>query len=252
MASGVAILGFGLAVVIGLVLGLLGGGGAILAVPALHYVLGYPVKSAIPMSLVVIGLTSGFGVIHHTRAGSVRWRTAAAFGIPAIVGALIGAELGLRVDPAAQLTVFGLVLGAAAISMLRAGFSRQEHHGVPVRMRRRFVALVGAGVGILTGFAGVGGGFLYVPALSLIAGLPMKDAIGTSLMLITLSCGAGLARYAGDVRLDWPAIALFTGLAFVGVAIGSRLIPYFSARQLKRYFAFLLIAMSALVLALGR
>jgi uncharacterized membrane protein YfcA len=245
-------LGYALALLIGLSLGLLGGGGSILTVPVLHYVLAYPVKEAIPMSLVVVGLTSGFGAISHWRAGTVRWRTALAFGPPAIVGAVLGAELGLHVAAATQLAVFGVVMLAAAVSMLRGGIERAPSppraggHPLP------FITLIGALVGLLTGFVGVGGGFLYVPALTLLGGLAIKEAIGTSLVLILLSCTAGLVRYSGHLELEWPAIALFAGIAFVGVAAGSRLVPYVSQQALKKGFAVFLLLMGTLVLALGR
>lgn len=246
-------LGYALALLIGISLGLLGGGGSILTVPVLHYVLGYGVKDAIPMSLVVVGLTSGFGAINHARVGTVRWRTALAFGPPAIVGAILGAELGLRVDATTQLTVFAVVMLLAAVSMLRGGVGAREEARPPrARHPLPFITLVGALVGVLTGFVGVGGGFLYVPALALLAGLAMKEAIGTSLVLILLSCAAGLVRYWGHLQFDWRAIALFSGIAFVGVAVGSRLVPYLSQRTLKKGFAFFLLAMGAVVLLSGR
>jgi len=243
-------LGYALALLIGVSLGLLGGGGSMLTVPVLHYVLGYEVKEVIPMSLVVVGLTSGFGALTHARSGAVRWRTALAFGPPAIVGAILGAELGLQVDPAVQLTVFAVVMLAAAGAMLRRGnlAAAPPHRARPLP----FITLAGALVGVLTGFVGVGGGFLYVPALVLLGGLIMTDAIGTSLVLIVLSCMAGLLRYLGQVSLDWPAIALFTAIAFLGVAVGSRLVPHVSQRALQRGFAFFLLAMGALVLVRGR
>ena len=244
-------LGYALALLIGISLGLLGGGGSMLTVPVLHYVLGYDVKAAIPMSLVVVGLTSGFGALNHARAGAVRWRTALAFGPPAIVGAVLGAELGLRVDPAVQLTVFAVVMLGAAGAMLRRGnlaVPAPSHRARPLP----FITLAGALVGLLTGFVGVGGGFLYVPALVLLGGLVMTDAIGTSLVLIVLSCMAGLLRYLGQVTLDWPAIALFTAIAFLGAAVGSRLVPHVSQRALQRGFAFFLLVMGALVLVRGR
>lgn len=247
-------LGYALALLIGISLGLLGGGGSILTVPVLHYVLGYGVKDAIPMSLVVVGLTSGFGAINHARVGTVRWRTALAFGPPAIVGAILGAELGLRVEATTQLTVFAVVMLLAAVSMLRGGAGAGAGEARPAGARHPlpFITLIGALVGVLTGFVGVGGGFLYVPALALLAGLAMKEAIGTSLVLILLSCGAGLVRYWGHIQLDWRAIALFSGIAFVGVAVGSRLVPYLSQRALKKGFAFFLLAMGAVVLLSGR
>jgi uncharacterized membrane protein YfcA len=246
------VLGYALALLMGLTLGLLGGGGAILTVPILHYVLGYPVKEVIPMSLVVVGLTSGFGAISHWRADTVRWRTALAFGPPAIVGAILGAELGLHVDATVQLTVFAVVLLAAAVLMLRGTVAsgpaapRNDKRPLPL------IPLVGGLAGLLTGFVGVGGGFLYVPALALLSGLAMKEAIGTSLVLILLSCSAGLIRYSGHLDLDWSAIALFTGIAFLGVAAGSRLVPYVSQQALKKAFAVFLLVMGTLVLARGR
>jgi uncharacterized membrane protein YfcA len=246
-------LGYALALLIGVTLGLLGGGGSILTVPVLHYVLGYGVKDAIPMSLVVVGLTSGFGALSHARAGTVRWRTALGFGPPAIVGAILGADLGLRVAAATQLTVFAVVMLLAAGSMLAGGIAaRGEARPHRARHPLPFITLVGALVGLLTGFVGVGGGFLYVPALALLGGLAMKEAIGTSLVLILLSCAAGLLRYAGHLELDWQAVALFSGIAFVGVAVGSRLVPYLSQRTLKKGFAFFLLAMGAVVLLSGR
>ena len=242
------ILGYALALLIGISLGLLGGGGSMLTVPVLHYVLGYEVKAAIPMSLVVVGLTSGFGALNHARTGAVRWRTALAFGPPAIVGAVLGAELGLRVDPAVQLAVLAVVMLVAAVAMLR-----RAELAAPARQRPvPFLTLAGALVGMLTGFAGVGGGFLYVPALVLLGGLIVSEAVATSLVLIVLSCMAGFLRYLGQVTLDWQAVALFTAIAFLGVALGSRLVPHVSQRSLQRGFAIFLLVMGALVLVRGR
>lgn len=246
------VLGYALALLIGLSLGLLGGGGSILTVPVLHYVLGYPVKEAIPMSLVVVGLTSAFGAISHGRNGTVHWRSALAFGPPAIVGAVLGAELGLHVDARVQLTVFAVVMLAAAISMMRGGAETDQSRPRNDGRQLPFITLVGALVGVLTGLVGVGGGFLYVPALTLLGGLTMKEAIGTSLVLIVLGCSAGLVRYAGHLDLAWSGLALFTGIAFLGVAAGSRLVPYLSQRTLKRGFAVFLLFMGALVLVRGR
>ena len=167
------VLGYALALLIGVSLGLLGGGGSMLTVPVLHYVLGYDVKAAIPMSLVVVGLTSGFGALNHARSGAVRWRTALAFGPPAIVGAILGAELGLQVDPAVQLAVLGVVMLGAAVAMLRRAELAAPAQARPLP----FITLAGALVGLLTGFVGVGGGFLSVPALVLLGGLVISEAV---------------------------------------------------------------------------
>lgn len=241
------ILGYALAVVIGVSLGLLGGGGAILSVPVLVYILLVPVKSAVPTSLVVVGLTSLVGTVRHWRAGNVVARAALLFAPAAIVGSLAGSRLALRVDGRVQLAIFGVVLVVAAIRMLQS--SAAVETGPPTAARPAPVLMaIGAGVGALTGLVGVGGGFMYVPALALLGGLHMKQAIGTSLALITVSCAAGLVGYVGAVDLDWGLILAFTALAFVGVAIGSALVPRVNAAKLRRLFAMLMLVMGVLVL----
>lgn len=240
------VLGYSLALLIGLSLGLLGGGGSILTVPVLHYVMGYGVKETIPMSLVVVGLTSAVGAALHARGGTVNWRAAISFGSPAIVGAVLGAELGLRVDPRVQLAILGGVMLLAAVSMLRRRGDRRAE-ALPGRTLP-FVTLIGAVVGLLTGFVGVGGGFLYVPALTLLGRLPIKEAVSTSLVLILASCTAAAARYHGALGFDWSAIALFSGIAIVGVAVGSRLSQRAPQVALRKGFAVLILVMGAAVL----
>ena len=239
------LLGYGLAVLIGVSLGLLGGGGAILTVPVLVYVMGVGVKQAVPTSLVIVGLTSLLGMLRHRAAGTVDARAAISFGPAAILGSLIGTRAALLVSPRLQLTVFAAVLLAAAVMMLR----RRPEPLHPARRRSlMLIVLIGSGVGFLTGFVGVGGGFLYVPALALIAGLEMKTAVGTSLALITLSSAAGVAGYLGQVHLDWRLVGGFTALALVGVQIGSALVPRVPQDRLRRGFAILLVVMGVLVL----
>ena len=251
-------LGFALALLVGLSLGLLGGGGAILTVPIFHYVMGFDVKLAVPMSLVVVGITSGVGAVRFWRTGTLIPRVLLAFGPAAIVGALLGAELGLLVSGRVQLTVFAAVLLLAAISMYLGPVwapidpATQQHTVVPPKNPMVLEVLVGAAVGTLTGFVGVGGGFLYVPTLVLLAGLPMKEAIGTSLGLIMISCLAGVVRYQGSLELDWRTVAIFTAVALLGLAVGSRLVLHASQRVLRRSFAALLLLMGGFVLALGR
>jgi hypothetical protein len=150
-------LGYALALLIGLALGLLGGGGSILTIPVLHYVMGYGMKAAVPMSLVVVGLTSGVGAVAHRRAGTLSLRTVAAFGPPAIVGALLGAELGLRTTAELQLTVFAVVMLAAALSMY-LGQSAIERGGERPRRSILLVILVGgwSGCSPVSSESGVG------------------------------------------------------------------------------------------------
>lgn len=245
------VLGFGLAVVIGILLGLLGGGGSIMTVPVLVYGLSYPMKEAVPMSLVVVGVTSLFGAAGHHRRGNVRWDAVLSFGPAAIAGAFAGARLAHFVSGRAQLIIFGCLMLAAAVSMyfgpaLWQGSSAPE----PAPAKRPFpvISTLGFVVGVLTGLVGIGGGFLYVPALVLLGGLAMKEAVGTSLVLIILSCLTGLAGYLGTIALDWRVTGLFTSLAIVGAVIGSRLVKSVSQTALRRGFAGLLVVMGLLVL----
>ena len=244
-------LGYALAVVIGLSLGLLGGGGSILTVPVLVYVLGYSVKEAVPLSLVVVGVTSGFGAANHQRNGNIRWDAAVSFGPAAIVGAFLGGRLASSVPGRWQLGIFAVLMLAAAISMFfgAALWGRRVAADLPAPRRPwPILALLGAGVGALTGLVGVGGGFMYVPALVVLGGVAMKQAIGTSLVLIVISCAAGLLGHLGAVTLDWRAAALFTGLAIVGVLVGSALVKSVPQAGLRRAFAVLLMVMGVLVL----
>jgi uncharacterized membrane protein YfcA len=245
------ILGFGLAFVIGLSLGLLGGGGSILSVPVLAYVLHYDMKQAVPMSLVVVGVTSVIGVIGHHRNRTVRWDAAIPFGPAAVAGAFAGGRLATRVSSQVQLTVFAVLMLAAAASMyLGPSLWAARDPAAGGTGRRSLVAIMalGAAVGLLTGLVGVGGGFLYVPALVLLAGIGLKDAVGTALVLITMSCAAGLASHLGSVTIDWAPTALFTALAIVGVLAGTRLVRSISQTTLRHGFAILLGVMGIVVL----
>lgn len=245
-------LGYLLAVLIGISLGLLGGGGSILTVPVLLYCFGYGMKTAVPMSLVVVGLTSLFGVVRHGRAGNVAFRAAFAFGPLAIVGAFAGAALALGVSGRIQTLVFGIVMLAASLAMLRGRSLLAGRADAPHAARRLApMMLLGGIVGMLTGFVGVGGGFLYVPALVLAGGVAMKRAVGTSLVLITLSSAAGLAMYAGTMTLPWMTVAGFTLLAVLGVAIGSALVHRISQGALRKGFAVFVLLMGVLVLWQG-
>jgi uncharacterized protein len=265
-------MGYALALLIGLTLGVLGGGGSILTIPVLHHVMGYAMRNAVPMSLVVVGITSGVGAVGHWRQGFVRLRTGLLLGIPAVIGAFVGADLGPRVSDDVRLTVFAIAMLGAAFTMYRGtrvrqltipeetvrrpdgrtvGNPEESGHRLPSYRLTVLPSLFGVGVGLLTGFVGVGGGFLYVPVLTVVAGLPVRQAIGTSLVLIVLSCAAGIARYLGnpDLRaLDWSVVALFTGIALIGVLAGSRLVPYFSQQKLRRGFAIFLLVLGFVVL----
>ena len=243
------VIAFGAALVIGLSLGLLGGGGSILTVPVLVYALGFDVKPAVAMSLVLVGLTSLIGAIVHWRLGNVRLPSATLFAVLAMTGAFAGARLSALLPSTIQLALLALVMLAASVSMFRRS-PRQDkedtHHDAP---RARALVPVAIGVGLLTGLLGVGGGFLVVPALALLVRVPMRQAVGTSLAVIALSSASGAVGYLGVVPIDWAFIARFTAVAAAGVLGGAALTRFVSVSALRRSFAVLLVAVGVFVLS---
>jgi uncharacterized protein len=257
----VELLGFGLAAVIGLSLGLLGGGGSIVTVPVLVYVLGFGAKPAIAMSLPVVGATSLVGAVGHWRAGNVHLRTAVVFGVIAMAGAYLGARLAVFLSGAAQLVALSVVMLAAAASMLRARPTHAGAQGAPTpeetdaagtSLPMAKILAVGLAVGVLTGIVGIGGGFLIVPALVVLGRVPMKQAVGTSLLVIAMNSVAGFAGYAGTVAVPWGFLAAFTGVAITGIVAGTYLVRFVSAGALRRGFAGFLLAVGALMLYQNR
>lgn len=236
-----------LAVFVGISLGLLGGGGSILTLPLLVYVAGMETKEAIATSLLVVGVTSAVAAISHARAGRVQWRTGLLFGAAGMVGAYAGGRLAEFVPGGFLLGGFALMMIATAVAMLR-GRKGGENRGVHDRMPVGKVLLEGAVVGLVTGIVGAGGGFLVVPALTLLGGLSMPVAVGTSLLVIAMKSGAGLAGYLSSVELDWGLAAMVTGAAVVGSLIGGRLTSKIQPEQLRKAFGWFVLAMGAFVL----
>lgn len=255
------VLGVVLAALIGLSLGLLGGGGSILTVPIFVYVLGFGAKEAIAMSLAVVGATSLFGVAGYWRAGNVNLRVALIFGSVAMAGTYLGARLAVFFSGSAQLTLFAVVMLVAAFFMFRdrrslpppcvdcepddaATAPRLEVREMPLGL----IVLEGVAVGVLTGLAGVGGGFLIVPALVLLGRLPMKQAVGTSLLVIAMKSAAGFYGYLGQVDVPWGFMTVFTAVSIVGIFVGTYLVRFVSQAQLTRAFAVFLLVMGGFIL----
>lgn len=235
------------AVLVGLTLGLLGGGGAIVTVPVLVYALGLDAKLAVVMALPIVGGVSLIGVVQHWRQGNVDFRTAGAFGLAAMGGAYGGARLAQFVSGRLQLTLLALLMLGSAFSMLRGagpkGAVESDTRNLSVG-----VLAVGLGVGVLTGLLGIGGGFLLVPALVLLAHVPMRQAVGTSLTVIAMNTAAGYLGYLGQVDLPWTLVLQFSAIAGVGIIIGSALVPRIPQLALKKSFGVLLIFLGALIL----
>jgi uncharacterized protein len=247
----VTLAGIALGVLIGIALGVLGGGGSILTVPIFVYVLGFGAKEAIAMSLAVVGATSAVGVAGHWRTGHVNVRVGLVFGAVAMAGTVAGTWVAGYMSGAAQLALFAAVMLAAAGLMLRGrgdetvtrDDAASQFHG------RRVVRIVAQAlaVGTLTGLVGVGGGFLIVPALVLLA-LPMRQAVATSLLVITMNCAIGLLGYLGQVPITWPAVALLVVGTVPGILVGTYLIRFVSPASLRRGFAVFLVLIAAYIL----
>ena len=246
---------------IGLSLGALGGGGSILTVPALVYLLGQDARAATTGSLLVVGVTALAGVLAHHRHGRVRLGQGLAFGVLGIAGSWAGSRLSASVPSAVLLAAFSvLMLVVAAVMVVRRRRSRSGLHageedasdGLPVlTFSPRFacdcpravkVVVTATLVGLLTGFFGVGGGFAVVPALVLALGFTMPVAVGTSLLVIVVNSATALAARLGHgVHLDWPLLAAFTAAAIVGSLLGGRVATRVSPQRLATAFTVLLV-----------
>jgi uncharacterized protein len=235
-----------LSILIGVSLGMLGGGGSILSVPILTYVADMGPTAAIASSLFVVGVTSATGAVSHARAGRVRWRTGILFGAAGMVGAFAGGRISAYIPGRVLMIVFAFIMTATAIAMIRTRRALQPPLVTDPPIRK--VLIEGIAVGLVTGAIGAGGGFVVVPALVLLGGLAMEVAVGTSLIVISMSSFAGLAGHLGHVDIDWPVTLAVTAAAVIGSLLGGRLVGRIPAVVLRRGFGFFIIAMAALVL----
>lgn len=237
-----------LAVFVGIALGLLGGGGSILTVPLLAYVAGMDAKQAIATSLLVVGVTSAVGAVSHARAGRVQWRTGLIFGGAGMAGAYAGGVLARFIPGTVLLIGFAVMMIATAVAMLRGRknvVASDSTHRMPV------VKIIAEGlfVGLVTGLVGAGGGFLVVPALALLGGLPMPIAVGTSLIVIAMKSFAGLGGYLSSVQINWTAALAVTAAAVVGALVGARLTAMVNPDALRKAFGWFVLAMASVILA---
>ncbi|HET8878159.1 MAG TPA: sulfite exporter TauE/SafE family protein [Arthrobacter sp.] len=241
---------FGL--IVGGLLGLVGGGGSILAVPALVYGVGLPLSAAIPTSLVVVGASSAVAVVPRLR--SVNWRLAAIIGAAGTATAYLGAYVNRLLDQKILLLAFAAIMIIAGIRMMlptktAGGSCALPGGGVHWRSCLPKAIATGAVVGFLTGLLGVGGGFLIVPALTLVLGLPMAPTVGTSLVIIVINSIAGFAAHLGDLHIDWAVTAAFALTAMAASLAAGRLGTNIPDRILKRSFGILVLAVAAYVTA---
>lgn len=255
------VIGLLLAGGIGISLGLLGGGGSVLALPVLVYVMGVAPKSAIAMTLIIVGTVSLLGLIPHWRAGNIDLTTAFVFGSATMVGAFTGAKIATLpfVSESFQMSLFAITMVLAAGFMIYRS-ARPIQPQDPLTLYPKPVCkycwlwLLSEGilVGILTGLVGVGGGFAIVPALVLLAKIPMKRAIGTSLLIIIANSLTGFVGYWGNVSLDWHLMIWFIFAASLGTIPGAYLARFVSAQKLQKFFGYFLLAIATFVLVQNR
>lgn len=238
--------GLALSLGIGLSLGLIGGGGSIVTVPVLVYVLKVEPREAVPMSLAVVGATSLLGAALHHRRGTVRARAAALFAGAGVLSSFLGARLTYLVSPQVLLLSFAVLMLAVGLRMALSGPQVEEAHR-PARPSK--LVLAGLAVGLLTGFLGVGGGFLVVPALALFAGLDMREAVGTSLLVISINSAAGLAGHLAHGGFPAGLTLLVAALAAAGAWLGTRASHHASPVLLRRVFSALVVAVAVFLLA---
>lgn len=241
------LLAAGVGILIGLVVGSLGAGGGILTLPVLVYVLGMEPHSAAAASLVVVGATSVVALLPHARRGNVQWLHGLTFGLLGTAGAVGGARLAELVAPEVLMALLaGLLLLVAVVMVHRS--VRRSGAGRPVGAPRprgtgRLVLTVATAslIGLLTGFFGVGGGFVVVPALLLVMRASMQQAVGTSLLVIVLNTATGLlGRVGQSFEIDWLVIGAFTVASMLGGVLGARFSGRATPRTLALLFALLL------------
>ncbi len=236
------LLGFG----IGLSLGLLGGGGSILTVPALVYLVGQSPQAAVTASLVIVGANSAMGAFMHRSQGTLNWKVALVFGGAGMATAYLAAGWSKAISSTTLMLLFaGLMLVVGLLMLLRPTPLGSDEGG------RGWLVTVagGAGVGVLTGFLGVGGGFLIVPALVMLVGLPFRQAVGTSLVVIAMNSLAGFLGHLQGPPLDIGLVTIFVTAGLTGALVGVRLTRLLPPEHLRKAFAVFVIVLAIFLLA---
>lgn len=257
------ILGYLGAVIVGLVLGLIGGGGSILTVPILVYLIGLNPIVATAYSLFVVGVTSCIGTFQNIKKGRVDFKTAIIFSIPAFIAVFLTRRFLVPMIPTEVFSVgeftvtnnifimvfFAIIMLLASISMIRNRKDKvEESSHKNIQFNYLLIALEGIGVGMLTGIVGAGGGFLIIPALVILAKLPMKTAVGTSLLIIAIKSLIGFLGDIANLEIDWNFLLIFTFLSIVGIIIGVWLSKFISGKKLKRGFGYFTLFMAIYII----
>ncbi|WP_080059138.1 sulfite exporter TauE/SafE family protein [Spirosoma aerolatum] len=259
----IQLIGFSASIFIGISLGLIGGGGSILTLPVLVYMMGINPVLSTAYSLFVVGATSLVGSVNYMRNEQVNYRAAIVFAIPSFLAVFLTRKYLVPVIPDPVLTInsfalsrnvaimlfFALVMLAASLSMIRDKKNETNTEADEPHFNLPMIALEGALVGTLTGIVGAGGGFLIIPALVLLARLPMKMAVGTSLLIIAAKSLIGFLGDLSNMQVDWPFLLEFTALSIVGIFVGSYLSKYVAGEKLKKAFGWFVLMMGVYIIA---
>ena len=258
----IAITGFAAAILIGISLGLIGGGGSILTVPVLVYILGVNPVLATAYSLFVVGSTSLVGAVTYMKKGLMDYKTAIVFAIPSFIAVFLTRKFLVPALPDPLFSIgeflitkssgimvfFAFIMLFAAYSMIREKKGEDQEDQEKVKFNFPMIALEGSVVGLITGIVGAGGGFLIIPALVLLAKLPMKMAVGTSLLIIAAKSLIGFLGDLSTQTIDWPLLIMFTVLSIVGIFIGSALSKKINERVLKTGFGWFVLLMGIFII----
>ncbi|WP_341225561.1 sulfite exporter TauE/SafE family protein [uncultured Arcticibacterium sp.] len=255
------IIGFALATVIGISLGLIGGGGSILTLPILVYLLGFNPVLSTAYSLFIVGSTSLIGSFNYMKKGLVNYKTAIIFAIPSFIAVFLTRKYLMPAIPEELFTLGGMVITKDlaimvlfALVMLMASYSMitdnkpESDENEALKYKIPLIAAEGLVVGTLTGVVGAGGGFLIIPALVLLVRLPMKMAVGTSLLIIAAKSLIGFVGDLGNQVIDWNFLLIFTGLSIVGIFIGTYLTKFIPGGKLKKSFGWFVLIMAVYIL----
>jgi uncharacterized protein len=260
--SNIEIFGFSASMLIGVSLGLIGGGGSILTLPVLVYLLGFSPVLSTAYSLFIVGTTSLVGSVNYMRKGLVNYKAALIFAIPSFIAVFLTRKYLVPAIPDSLFTIagfevtknigimlfFAIIMLAASYSMIADKQKNDETISGQLKFNYPLIAIEGAVVGILTGLVGAGGGFLIIPALVLLARLPMKMAVGTSLLIIAAKSLIGFAGDLSNIAIDWTFLLEFTALSIVGIFLGTYISKFIASEKLKKSFGWFVLVMGIYII----
>lgn len=255
------LIGYITVMLVGVTLAVIGGGGSILTVPILVYLFKLPADISTSYSLLLVGLSAAVGAVQYGRQGLIAYRIGAIFTVPAFLGVFSVRKFLMPQIPESFelfsifvtkdkliLMVFACIMLLASISMIRSRNGENNNEGKKKNLNIFVIALEGLIVGGVTGFVGAGGGFLIIPALVLLAGLPMKQAVGTSLMIIAVKSIFGFTGDIGVLAIDWSFLGTISAISIVGIFVGSHIAKFVKSETLKPLFGYFVLLMGGFII----